>query len=124
MAVTNLRVVCKIITCVSAFTEMAILIFLEIYSQRDKKLLQIWTLCYAKDAIVGACYRTSDGLEHKIIWPAGPERDRIFHLRVTACREQGSHCCDERLAWVASRWGGLRAPAHSSRKSWSELQEN
>ena len=68
VAVTNLRVVCKIITCVSAaFTEMpAILIFLEI----AKNLLQVWTLCvagYAKDAIVGACHRTSDGQEHKII---------------------------------------------------------
>ena len=70
-----------------------------------------------KDAIVGACHCTSDGQEHKIIWRAGPERERIFHLRVTACREQGSHCCHERLA---SRYGGrgLRAPAHSSRKSW------
>ena len=78
-------------------------------SQRDKKLLQVWTPCiagYAKDAIVGACLRTSDGQEHKIIWLAGPERDTIFHLRVTACREQGSHCRDERLAWVASRWQG------------------
>ena len=70
---------------------------------------------YAKDAIVGACHCTSDGQEHKIIWRAGPERERIFHLRVTACREQGSHCRHERLAWVASRYGGrgLRAP-----KSW------
>ena len=96
VAVTNLQVVCKIITCVSAFTEMAILIFLEI--ARDKKLLQVWTLCiagYAKDAIVGTCHRTSDGQEHKIIWLAGPERGTIFHLRVTACREQGSHCRDE-----------------------------
>ena len=97
MAVTNLRVVCKIIACVSAFTEMAIL---EIAGQRDKKS------GHSKDAIVGACHRTNDGQEHKIIWRAGPERDRIFHLRVTACREQGSHCCDERLAWVASRWQG------------------
>ena len=59
VAITNLRVVYKIITCISAFTEMAILIFLEI--ARDKKLLQAWTLCvagYAKDAIVGACHRT------------------------------------------------------------------
>ena len=39
---------------------------------------------------MGACHRTSDGQEHKIIWRAGPERERIFHLRVTACREQGS----------------------------------
>ena len=61
---------------------------------------------YAKDAIVGACHCTSDGQEHKIIWRAGPERERIFHLRVTACREQGSHCRHERLAWVASRYGG------------------
>ena len=74
----------------------------------------------SSDAIVGACHCTSDGQEHKIIWRAGPERERIFHLRVTACREQGSHCRHERLAWVASRYGGrgLRAPAHSSRKSW------
>ena len=69
---------------------------------------------------MGACHCTSDGQEHKIIWHAGPERERIFHLRVMACREQGSHCRHERLAWVASRYGGrgLRAPAHSSRKSW------
>ena len=57
-----------------------------------------------KDAIEGACHRTIDGQEHKTIWLAGPERDTIFHLRVTACREQGSHCRDERLAWLASRW--------------------
>ena len=98
MAVTDLRVVCKIITCVS-FTElkMAILIFLEIVKTAAKLLLQVWTLCvagYAKDAIVGAYHRTSDGQEHKIIWSAGLERDTIFHLRVTACREQGSHCHD------------------------------
>ena len=53
---------------------------------------------------MGACHCTSDGQEHKIIWPAGPERERIFHLRVTACREQGSHCRHERLAWVG--WQG------------------
>ena len=58
---------------------------------------------YAKDAIVSACHRTSDGQEHKIIWRAGQKRDTVFHLRVTECREQGSHCRDERLAWVASR---------------------
>ena len=43
-----------------------------------------------------------------IICPAGPERDTIFHLRVTVCREQGSHCRDERLAWVASQWQGRK----------------
>ena len=36
---------------------------------------------------MSACHRTSDRQEHKIIWCAGPERDMIFHLRVTACRE-------------------------------------
>ena len=36
---------------------------------------------------MSACQRTSDRQEHKIIWRAGPERDMIFHLRVTACRE-------------------------------------
>ena len=86
MAVTDLRVVCKIIRCASAFTftelEMAILIFLEIVKTAAKLLLQVWTLCvagYAKNAIVGAYHRTSDGQEHKIIWRAGLERDTIFH---------------------------------------------
>ena len=81
--------------------EMAIilfLIFLEIVKTTAKLLLlQVWTLCvagYAKDAIVGAYHRTSDEQEHKIIGGAGLERDTIFHLRVTACREQGSHCHD------------------------------
>ena len=55
---------------------------------------------------MGACHRTSDRQEHKIIWRAGPEQDTIFHLRVTACRVQGSHCHNERLAWVASRGQG------------------
>ena len=75
-------------------------------SRDSKKLLLVRTLSiagYAKDAIVDAYHRTSDGQEHKIIWRAGPEQDTIFYLRVTACREQGSHCHDERLAWVALR---------------------
>ena len=58
-------------------------------------MLQVWTLCvagYVKVAIVGACHRTIDGQEHKKIWRARPEWGTIFHLRVTACREQGSHC--------------------------------
>ena len=100
VAITILRVVCKIITCIAAVTftelEMAILlIFLEIVKTAAKLLLQVWTLCvagYARDAIVGACHRTSDGQEYKIIWSTGLEGDTIFHLRVTAHREQGSHC--------------------------------
>ena len=55
---------------------------------------------------MGACQRTSNRQEHKIIQLAGPERDMIFHLRVTACRGRGSHGHDERLAWVASRVQG------------------
>ena len=39
---------------------------------------------------MGAYHCTSDGQEHKIIWRAGLERDTIFRLRDTACREQGS----------------------------------
>ena len=74
------------------------MVFLEIVKTAAKLLLQAWTLCvagYAKDAIVGAYHRTSDdGQEHKFIWRAGLERDTIFHLHVTACREQGSHCQD------------------------------
>ena len=34
---------------------------------------------YAKDAIVAACHRTTDGQEHTIIWRAEPEQDTIFH---------------------------------------------
>ena len=34
-----------------------------------------------------ACHRTIDGQEHKISWRAGPEQDKIFHLRVTVCRK-------------------------------------
>ena len=62
--------------------------------------------CYVRHATVGACRRTSNRQEHKIIQRAGPERDTIFHLHVTACRRRGSHRQDERLAWVASRGQG------------------
>ena len=83
--------------------------FLRYYSKSCCRSGQVWTLCvagYAKDAIVGACHRTIDEQEHKIICRAGPEQDTIFHLRVIACREQGNHCRDEQLAGVASRWQG------------------
>ena len=99
MAVTGLRFVCKIITCVSALTFAE----LEMATSRDIKncckaaAAAGLTLCvagYAKDAIVGAYHHTSDGQEHKIIGRARLERDTIFHLPVTACREQGSHCHD------------------------------
>ena len=73
-----------------------------------------------------ACHRTNDGQEHKIIWRAGP--DKIFYLRVTACREQGSHCQDERLAWVASRGQWTSYSNSFVSKSWerttTELYNN
>ena len=69
MTITNLRVVCKIITCVSVF----------IFHRQGH--------INAKDAIVSACHCTSDRQEHNIIWRAGPERDMIFHLCVPVCRE-------------------------------------
>ena len=98
VAVMNLRVVCKTITYVRSSCHRN---FLEIVKAAAGRTLRV--AGYAKDAIVGACHRTNDGQEYKIIWRAGPEQDTIFYLRVTACREQGSHCQDERLAWVASR---------------------
>ena len=106
MAVTNLRVVCKIIACRvqnNRVRSSCHRIFLEIVKATAGRTLRV--AGYAKDAIVDACHRTNDGQEHKIIWRAGPELEQntIFYLRVTACREQGSHCQDERLAWVASR---------------------
>ena len=61
---------------------------------------------YVRHTTVGACRRTSNRQEHKIIQRAGPEQDTIFHLHVTACRRRGSHRQDERLAWVASRGRG------------------
>ena len=116
MAVMNLRVVYKIITCVPAVTEMAI-IFLEIVKTAVGRGTSN-VAGYAKDAFVDACHRTSDGQEHKIIWRAGPEQDTIFYLRVTACREQGSHCHDERLAWVASQGQWTSYPNSFVSKSW------
>ena len=61
---------------------------------------------YVRHATVGACRRTTNRQEHKIIQCAEPERDTIFHLHVTACRGRGSHRQDARLAWVASRGQG------------------
>ena len=61
---------------------------------------------YMRHATVGACHRTSNRQEHKIIQRAEPEQDTIFHLHVTACRWRGNHGHDERFAWVASRGQG------------------
>ena len=59
----------------------------------------------------------STGKNTRLFGMLDQNETRFFtYLPVTACREQGSHCRDERLAGVAPRWQG--APAHSSRKSW------
>ena len=88
--------------------EMAILIFLEIVKTAAKLLLQVWTLCvagYAKDAIVGAYHRTSDG----------PARIQDYLTCWTRTRHDFSLTCHSvqrarqplsRLAWVASLWQG------------------
>ena len=71
---------------------------------------------------MSACHRTSDRQEHKNIWRAGPERDMIFHLRVTAFREHARQPLSRRAislgSFTVAGPRGLRAPAHSSRKSW------
>ena len=98
MAETNLRVVCKIITCVSAFTEIGN--FLEIVKAtagRDTALqatrrMLLWALAIV--LATGKNTRLFGVLDHK--------KTRFFTY-VSACREQGR---------------GLRAPTHSSRKTW------
>ena len=66
-------------------TEMVI--FLEIVKAAAQLVGTLWVAGYGKDAMVGTCHGTIDGQEHKISWRAEPEQDKIFHLRVTACRE-------------------------------------
>ena len=51
---------------------------------------------------MGACHRTIDGQEHKICWRAGPEQDKIFHLRVTACREHARQPLSRRVISLGS----------------------
>ena len=51
---------------------------------------------------MGACHRTIDGQEHKISWRAGPEQDKIFHLRVTACREHARQPLSRRAISLGS----------------------
>ena len=60
---------------------------------------------YVRHATVGACRRTSNRQEHKIIQRAGPEQDTIFHLHVTACRRRGSHRQDHAAISLGSFTG-------------------
>ena len=104
VAVTNLRVACKIIACHAVCKTFACVpavtgIFSRCKSScwsghselQATRRMPLWTLAIAL---------TTD----KNMRLFGVlDQNKIFYLRVTACREQGSHCQDERLAWVASR---------------------
>ena len=101
MTVTNLRVVCKIITCVSAFTEMAI-IFLEIVKAAARsghsevqamRRMSLWALAIA----------LTMGKNTRLFGMLDQNETQLF-TNVSQRAVQGSHCRDERLAWVASRW--------------------
>ena len=119
VAVTNLRVVCKSITCVSAFTEIAYFLemIVEAAAGLDTLRCRLHEGCHC--GRLPSHYRRARTQDYLACWT---RTRHDFHLRVTACREQGSHYRDERLGigWVASQYGGsgLRAPARSSRKSW------
>ena len=95
VAVTNLRVVCKIIACVPAVTEIFSRCKSCCWSGHSElqatRRMPLWTLAIA--LTTGKNIRLFGVLD----------QNKIFYLRVTACREQGSHCQDERLAWVALR---------------------
>ena len=95
--VQNYRVpaVCKIIACVPAVTEIFSRCKSCCWSGHSElqatRRMPLWTLAIALKT--GKNIRLFGVLD----------QNKIFYLRVTACREQGSHCQDERLAWVASR---------------------
>ena len=102
VAVTNLRVVCKIIgavcktiACVPAVTEIFSRCKRCCWSGHSElqatRRNPFWTLAIA----------LTTGKNIRLFGVV--DQNKIFYLRVTACREQGSHCQDERLAWVASR---------------------
>ena len=69
VAVTILRVVCKTITCASAFTEMAI--FFEIIVKAAAGLDTL--RCRLRERWVLAIALSTAGQAQKIIWRAGPE---------------------------------------------------
>ena len=121
VAVTNLRVVCKSITCVPAFHRNGnghIKIFLDIVKSccwsghsglLATRRMPLWAFAIA----------LSTGKNTTLVGVLDQNKTRFFtYVSQRAESMQGSHCRDKRLAWVASRWQGLRAHAHSSRKSW------
>ena len=102
VAVTNLRVVCKIIacrvqnyrvrsSCHRIFSRFKSCCWSGHSELQVTRRMPLWTLAIA--LTTGKNIRLFGVLD----------QNKIFYLRITACREQGSHCQDERLAWVASR---------------------
>ena len=89
------RAVCKIIACVPAVTEIFSRCKSCCWSGHSElqttRRMPLWTLAIA--------LTTGKNIRHFGVL----DQNKIFYLRVTACREQGSHCQDERLAWLASR---------------------
>ena len=75
---------------------------------------------------MSACHCTSERQEHKIIWRAGPERDMIFYLRATACREHARQSLSRRAIRLGSfTVAGDFVPQLSRLESLgSELQES
>ena len=110
VAVTNLRVVCKIVTCVSAFTEMASemakLIFLEIVkSQRDKsccrsghsalqatRRMPLWALAFALST--GKNTRLFGLLDQNETW--------FFYLRVCVTAQRARQPMSRRAISLGS----------------------
>ena len=104
MAVTNLRVVCKIIACCVQNYRVC--------SSCHRIFSRCKSCCWSGHSELQAMRRMplctlaialTTGKNIRLFGVL--DQNKIFYLRVTAlaCREQGSHCQDERLAWVASR---------------------
>ena len=88
----------------------------------------LWTLCvagYVENAIVGAFYHTGDRQANRLIQLAGPERETILHLCVTACRRRGTYCHAQRAISLGSSTGAgdfVLQLIHLE-SLWNKLQE-
>ena len=108
MAVTNLRVVCKIITCVSAFTEMAILIFLEIAREiksccrsghsalQATRRMPLWALAIA----------LATGKNTRLFGLLDQNETGFFTYVSQRAESKAATVATSGLAWVASWWQG------------------
>ena len=105
VAVTKLRVVCKTITCVSAFTEIAILLFfldiVEATAGLDTLRCRLREGCHC--GRLPSYYRRARTQDYLACWTRTRHDFSLTCHSVHRAR-LGSHCRDERLGWVASRW--------------------